>query len=469
MKKNKAFRYGGYATLAAMVAVLLVICINLLVDQIPLRIDMTLNKVFSLSKETETLLESLEVDVSIAHVLKTASEDPQVREVLRRYGAKSDKIIVETIDPELNPNWARKYDLDNAGIREGTIVVSAGKRFKVITRTDMYNLNYSDSGAPPTITSLALEQRLTSAIQYVLAPRNLAVYSLQGHGEDSLATLGVQRKLENVNFDVFTLNLLTLREVPPDVDVLMILNPKSDLTDPDLEKLLAYMERGGRLLVATDPGDFPNLAELLKAYGVAVQPFLVVEGRDAAYTGNPLLLLPALDLHDITKPLRSNDIAVLFPFTQAIGLTDLRKKNLRHERLVASSRESWAKSAFGSLATLERSPSDPEGPFALAMAITDPEGPERPRETRLVVFGSHRFLTQPFFNLTPGNSELMINSTNWLASRDETLVIQPKDLVRFPLIMNNRQKTIYAIFVVIVLPLSAFAIGLLVWLRRRHR
>ena len=469
MKKNKAFRYGGYATLAAMVAVLLVVCINVLVDQIPFRIDMTFNKVFSLSKETLALLDSLETEVTVAHVLKTASEDPQVREVLRRYGAKSDKIILESVDPELNPNWARKYDLDNAGIREGTIVVSAGKRFKIITRTDMYNLNYSDSGAPPTITSLALEQRLTSAIQYVLAPRNLAVYSLQGHGEDSLATLGVQRKLENVNFDVFTLNLLTLKEVPPEVDVLMILNPKNDLTDPDLDKLLAYMDKGGRLLVASDPGDFPNLAELLKAYGAIIQPYLVVEGRDAAYTGNPLLLLPTIELHSITKPLRSNDIVVLIPFTQAISLTELKKKNLNHEVLVSSSRESWAKSAFGSLASLERSPTDPEGPFALAMAITDPEGPERLKETRLVLFGSHRFLTQPFFNLTPGNSELMVNSTNWLASRDETLVIQPKDLVRFPLMMNNRQKTLFAILVVILMPLSAFAAGLFVWLRRRHR
>jgi len=467
--RGRKFQYGGFAALAALAAVLLAITVNLLVEQIPLRLDLTQKKIFSLSEETQKLLASLDREIRIYHVLKTESEDPQVREVLRRYGAAADRLVIETVDPELNPGWAKQFESDETALREGTLVVSAGKRFKVITRMDMYNLSYSDSGAPPTIQSLALEQRITSAIQYVLSPRNTTVYTLQGHGEESLASLRLQRILENLNYDVKELNLLTLREVPAEVDVLAILNPTNDLSNPDLEKLLAYMDRGGRLLVATDPMEFPNLSELLKAYGIAIRPLLVVESLDTSFTGNPFMLLPALELHEITKSLRSNDMAVLFPFAQAIERTELKKKNIRHERLVFSTRDSYGKSAFGNLASLEKLRTDPEGPFTLAVAVTDPEGEGRPQETRLVAIGSYRFFTQPFFTTTPGNSELFVNSINWLANREEALIIQPKDLVRFPLVMSNREKTLWALLVVFLMPLAAFTSGFLVWIKRRHR
>ena len=468
MKSNRKLRFGGYATLLTLLVIAALIGLNLLVDQIPLRLDLTRNKVYSLSEQTLGVLLGLKSEVTISHLLKSGSEDPQIREVLRRYDISSPRILLDTIDPERNPGWARQHDPAGAGLREGTLVVASADRFKVIERADMYSFSYQDPEAPPTITALALEQRLTSAILYVTTLRNPLLYVLQGHGEDTLAELGIQHALENENYDVKELNLLTLPGVPADADLVAVINPKNDLTGPDLDKLDEYLTRGGRALVACDPRPLPNLYQLLAGYGLAFRPMLIVEGSSRRHTGNPLFLLPELHLHDITRPLRANDIPLVLPLSQAVEILPLKKRSLLHEPLAQSSPDSWGKLRYLDIRTMEKESGDAGGPFALAVAVSDPSDEGRPQDTRLLVFGSYRFLTQPFFSLTPGNSDFFINGVNWLNGREESLTIRPKELVQYPLTLNRTLRLLYTAIVVILMPLAVLLAGLVVWLRRRH-
>jgi hypothetical protein len=466
--RSRKFQYGGYATLIVAIVVAAAVGVNLLVDQVPLRVDLTQNRVYSLSEESLGVLDRLAADVTVTHLLKTASEDPQVQEVLRRYGSRTRRLTVQAIDPDLNPTWSRQYDPAGTGLREGTIVVASGKRFKTITRADMYTVSTRSADGPPAITALTLEQRLTSAVRYVTAERNPSLYVLTGHGEETFASLGIQRRLENANYDVRDFSLLALQGVPAEADVVAVVNPTSDLSGPDLEKLLAWLGQGGRMLVACDPRPLPNLAELLKAYGVACRTSIVVEGSTGLHTGNPLFLLPAIELHDITRPLRANDIPVLFPFAQPVEQAELRRRALRLEPLLVSSRDSWARTSLTSLSNLDRGPGDAAGPFALAQAIVDPASGERPRETKLVVLGSYRFLTQPFFNLTPGNADFLSYCVNWLSGSAEEVTIAAKELASYPLVMNGLTRLLYVILVVIVMPLAVLAGGFAVWLGRRR-
>lgn len=466
--RSKEVLYGGYSALIVVAVVILAAGANILVDQVPLRIDMTRTQVYTIGDQTRKVVAELEKDVVITHILKATSEDQQVRELLRRYGSLGKRLSVSTLDPDLNPGWARQFDSDKLDLREGSVIVSCGKKFKSIARSDMYNLTYQDEKSPPTIAGLALEQRLTSAILYVTATRNPLISALQGHGEETIAGIGIQRLFESSNYDIGALNLINLPAVPEAVDVVVILNPKNDLSAPDLDKLLSFMSAGGRILVATDPQPLPNLEELLKAYGVAIEPILVVEGDAARTTGNPLLLLPNIELHEITRGLRSNDVPVLFPFAQHVAMEELRRRSLQIETLLGSSKNSWGKPAAGDLASLERGKKDREGPFSLAVAIVDPVTAQHPRESRMVVLGSYRFLKQPFISSTPGNIEFFAKSCDWLYGRLENVVIQPKDLVRYPLAMSKVQVLIYVILVVIVIPGLVFGAGILTWLRRRH-
>ena len=192
MKKNsiieslstRKLRFGGYATLLIVGALAVVIVINVLVDQIPGKLDLTKNKIYSLSDETYKLLDSLKTDVTVTTVGKQGSEDPTVKTILGKYAAHSGHVKLQTLDPDLNPGWTKQYDTTGQGLGAGTLVVAAGKKFKTIGVYDMYNYdtsNYdpSNPNSQPQLTSLSVEQRVTSAVQYVTAEKNVTAVRAQ--------------------------------------------------------------------------------------------------------------------------------------------------------------------------------------------------------------------------------------------------------------------------------------------------
>ena len=63
--KNKRVRYGGYAALITLAAAVMVVVLNLIIQLVPSDIDMTENKLFTLSDQTKDLLDTLEKPVVI--------------------------------------------------------------------------------------------------------------------------------------------------------------------------------------------------------------------------------------------------------------------------------------------------------------------------------------------------------------------------------------------------------------------
>ena len=229
----------------------------------------------------------------------------------------------------------------------GTLVVATGKKFKTIGVYDMYNYDTSNydptnPNSQPQLTSLSVEQRVTSALQYVTADKNVTAYVLNGHGELTLGTLGMSSAVSNENYEVKELSLLTQNAVPATRSIVLILAPKTDLAAEDAEKLRTWMAAGGRMVVLMDvispASPMPNLAELLKTYGVEVQSVVVIEGdKNKVAAQNPLFIVPSLEYHDILSPLRTNNYDVVLIGAQAVKTLDLKKKTLKIEPLLTSS------------------------------------------------------------------------------------------------------------------------------------
>src|SRR5690606_24320004 len=85
-------------------------------------------------------------------------------------------------------------------------------------------------------------------------------------GQDDLSQL--KEALVDSSFTVDDLNLAEKPEIPDDASVIAIVGPTRPLLDMELEKLRAFTGRGGRLLIAADPGQSHNLALLTKTYGI---------------------------------------------------------------------------------------------------------------------------------------------------------------------------------------------------------
>ncbi len=486
MKKNsildslssKKMRYGGYSTLLVVGALAAIIVVNVLVGQIPGKLDLTQNKLYTLSPETTKLLDALKSDVSITIIGKQGSEDSTVKSILDKYAARSGHIKLATMDPDLNPGWAKQYDTTGQGLSPGSLVVTAGKKFKTIGVYDMYNYDTSNydptnPNSQPRLTSLSVEQRVTSAVQYVTAAKNITIYELSGHGEESLAGLGLSSPVSNENYETKDLNLLTEKAVPPDADVVLVLAPKKDLSVEDADKLRAWLANGGRMVVLMDvitsANPTPNLEGLLATYGVQVQNVVVAEGdQNKIAAQNPLFVIPTLEYHDILSPLRTNHYDMVLIGAQSIQTMELKKRTLKIEPLLSSSAQSYGKKDIAHARAATREPGDLPGPFTLAVAITDPAPDPSKQDTKLVVVGDVKFLQAGMPAQVPGNGDFFMNSIGWLKGQKENITIRPKDVQTMRLGLSNLQALLWSAFVVILLPLLLLGSGFAVWLRRRH-
>jgi ABC-2 type transport system permease protein len=97
-----------------------------------------------------------------------------------------------------------------------------------------------------------------------------------------------RQALINQGFDIDTLSLGT-RDIPGNIKALVIADPQRELSAAVIQKIQAYIAKGGNLLIACEPGRQQMLNPLLKTLGVQLKNgMLEQESEDYA----PTLVLP---------------------------------------------------------------------------------------------------------------------------------------------------------------------------------
>ncbi len=465
--ESKRLKYGGYATVVTIAFIAVLLVINLVVEQLPVKFDLTKNKMFSLSEQTLNILEKLDREVTIYGLYETGKENAWVEQVIDQYRAKTDRIKYQAIDPVRNPGFVKQYEPEEGEITTGSLIVLSGDKYKVIDNYDLINFRFDQYTFQPKAESLAVEQQITGAILYVTAEKNPVVYTLTGHDETSFDYL-VSRQLRTENFEVKELNLLSAGRVPEDAELLVIHSPRRDLTTDELRKIREYMQNDGRALILMDlqAKEFPNLQSLLASYGVRIRPAIVVEEDQNSFAGNQLWVIPAMEKHSITDPLKSGDLQMLLPIAQVIEETELKKRTLEIEPLLRTSEKSWAKVDLNSK-NPQKEPADLNGPFTLAVAVVD-QAENYDRDSRLILVSNGRFTDGELVAQVPGNLNFILNCFNWLCERTDNLEIRPKSLSTPMLFMSGADALLYSGLVVILIPLLVLGSGVFVWLRRRN-
>jgi ABC-2 type transport system permease protein len=469
--KQKKFKYGGYATLLTAVVLAIVLVLNLVVDQLDLKLDLTKEKLYSLSEQTNTILKDLKSDIKIISLNEAGNENAGVKEILNKYTSGSNKVKLETVDPEKHPEVVTKYTKDTGSVNPGSIVVESGSKFKVIDSYDLYNYSTDYQTGQQSVQSLAVEQKVTAAIMYVTSDKNPVVYNLQGHSEAEVPS-ALSSSMGNENYTVQSLNLLSGEWKPAAGDILLINSPQRDISADELKKIKDYLSKGGRALIFFDllKTDLPNMQDLFKSYGVNVSRSLVLEG-DTNYTiqGNPYYLIPNMGSHDILSPLTTAKVPVLTYAAQPIIQEKIKKDSVKIEALLTTSAKAYAKSNLEAK-TIEKEAGDAAGPFNLAVAITDElDYNDTTKNPRIVLLSSSALLNEQLVSMSNGgNTDLIMNSMNWLVDRKENISIRAKDLSAETLTMTAAQQLTVAGIAVILIPLAIAICGVIVWLRRRH-
>ncbi len=273
------------------------------------RLDLTENRLFSLSDGTRRILASLEEPISLRLYLsqKLATGLPsinaytvRVRELLEEYKrAAGGKLMLAVIDPEPfseAEDRAVGYGLQGVPIDDGSSTFYFG--LVATSSTDDEDII---PFFQPDREDL-LEYDLTQLIYQLAHPQQKVVgliSTLPLGGNPELAFLQDRGGAEpwmileqmRQSFDVRSLET-DVEEIPADVGVLMLVHPK-DLSDATLYAIDQFVLRGGHVLAFLDPyveaeetpagaAGGSNPERLLNAWGVAFTPSQVVGDLSAA-------------------------------------------------------------------------------------------------------------------------------------------------------------------------------------------
>lgn len=423
------------------------------------RFDLTASGQFTLSLQTLNVLNSLEQNVKVVGFFPA---DPQYQiprqeaeNLLKEYTFHTNKLSYEFIDPDEKPAIARQYEVRNYG----AIVFESGERRKQIFGTG--------------------EQDFTGSILNVTGREQLKIYLLVGHGEHDISSTdgrGFSRAREGLaadNYEVRIVNLSTEPKVPDDAALLIIAGPEKELLDKEIAPLEAYLLNGGKMLFMANPNLPGSWKGILAKWGVKIEDGYVVDQLSFAY---PDIATPAAQTNQyyfeqITKDLPTT----FFPGAAGVG-TEVPQDDadrISATPLIESSTQSWLEKGSGEPSFT--SGQDLRGPLILALSVeaTAPIG-GRPGgsqsgssdPTRFVVFSDSDFASNEFF-YSLGNSDLFLNTANWLTAQKDLISIRPRPTDYRRIVVTQRAWNWILYSSVLFLPTAVLMIGGVAWWRRR--
>ena len=471
--KTKSFRAGGYTVAASCVLLVILIIINALVGALPstaTQYDITTNRLYTLSDQTKDIAATLDRDVTIYWLVRPGQEDASLETLLDRYKALSGYIHVERIDPDVYPYFASQYT--DATVTDNCMIVVCDDISKFIDSGDIYEydyLLYMYSGEVDA--DFAGEGIITGAIDFVVNGTYSKMYQIVGHGEMDVP-IAYKTALNNDNIELEELSLLSTYAIPEDCSGLMMTAPKTDITEDEAGIILDYLKQGGKLLLVTTPSDtgetFPNLMSVLAYYGCSLVDGIIIEAEQGSYVQNPLYLLPDLEMHAVTQPLKENNYFVMLPLAQGIEIAEPDRDTLSVDRLLNTSANSISKADAFNMTSFEIQEGDSVGPFAVAVSITDVLDSTGDLSTQ-IFWCTSRFLLDENTSsrVSGGNQDLFVNAANWMSGHSLNITIQSKHYSNDYLTIPENTATLLTIIFAVVVPLAALLIGVFVWIRRR--
>jgi ABC-type uncharacterized transport system involved in gliding motility auxiliary subunit len=445
----RSTRMGANTVIMVLLFVAILTIVNFLASRHTVRWDLSENQNFTLAPQTHRVLRSLSEDVKIT--VFTREKDPgyqAYKERLESYGQASPKLTVEFIDPEKQPKLAQTYG---------------------IFRTD--TAIFESRGQTIRVTSPS-EVELTGALIRISKDAKKRILFLEGHSERSLEDkerngLSIAKDaLIKQGYDVGTVSLLHEASVPANASVLVLAGPRRTVTKEEQDRIQAYVEKGGHVLVLIDPDTQTGLESLLARWGLGVGPGVLVDLQDRLAQGDlTALLVRTFTEHEITRDLTS---AVLLPLSRHITFNEEAGKDWDYVPLARTSANSWAETNMQGRVVSLNEKEDVKGPLPMAAALSPKQAPAegKPRPA-IVLVGNSTFATNAFFNF-PGNSDFFLHTTGWLAEERDLISIAPKQPALRPFTPNPLQERTLLYVQVIFLPVMTFFTGMMVWRARRR-
>lgn len=462
---TRTAKVGGYSVVLALVVLAILVAVNVLFSVLPSKFtqfDISAAQLYSLTSDTKVVATNLDKDVTIYWITQAGQESTVLDKLLDRYQDLSDHITVIKKDPDIYPTFAQQYTDET--VVNNSLVVECGDKSRYISYNDIYQVDTASYYTTGSVSqSFDGEGQITSAIDYVVSDELPKIYLLSGHGEGALSDT-FSDELTRSNYEtVADFSLLNVDEIPDDCDTLLINAPTSDISDEELTMLRDYVQGGGKLLVFSGPqkdAELTNLDALLTDYDITVNNGVVVDNDREHYAFTaPYVLMPDIESSDITDPLTEESSHVIVPIAQGLTVGS----NSSVTALLTTSDEAFSKAAGYAMTTYDKEDGDTDGPFTLAVSITDSNADGK------IVWVSTDYLLDDMYNSysSGANLDFVMNSLSWMIGKNDAVSIRAKSLNNTYLTISSSSATVLKIVMIGVIPVCFLLLGIDEVLRRR--
>jgi ABC-type uncharacterized transport system involved in gliding motility auxiliary subunit len=472
--------YGSNSLLIVLLFVGIVLIVYGMAARSGIAADFTSRGYYTLKANIRPIVQQLSRPIQITAFYSRRLLTNQALEapILRLFSdAAPDKIRLVYADPDIQPILARRFGLNGAyGIFVSYLDAEGAPDL---------NFTVKVATARDRLPSLPLEEDyvnerwIAEAILQLEARGKFRVLFSVGNGEVSLDNdaTGIRDGLRSVGIQVATLDL-SREGVPQGTTALVILAPVRDFTQEMADRVAAFLDSGGKVLIMAEPAyrsdirfmqaeDSPLAQYLWRAWGVRPNRDIVFDPLSFNETQYYVRAAQFLEGHPIVQKDQTGSAArPLFPIAQSWQIAPESPPDVIVRRIYTTSPEAFGKLDLREVARnpdrAVREAADLPGPLALVVAAENAR-----TGARLLLVGDSDWVTNDLIVAFDGQI-LWTNMIDWLTDFLERVTVEPA-FGQLPLSVPSRDLELTAFITVGVLPAAILLVGMWVWWRRSRR
>lgn len=254
--------------------VVAIVSINVISSKLNFRMDVTQDRVYSLSEGTRKVLGKLNGETTVKFYFSRSQKElppmiktyaSRVEEVLGEFASHSGgKLTLEVVDPRPDTDeeeWARKYGLRAMPVGNGEelyfgVVFMGGQKEMAIPYLDVRREELLEYDLAEGLVKLGMTEKPRVGVMSSLSVMGAEPFMVaQGMGQPGWALFDEWRR----NYDVTKVET-SVKAIPDGIKTLVVVHPKN-LSDETLYAIDQFTLRGGRLMVFVDPMSRIDMAE----------------------------------------------------------------------------------------------------------------------------------------------------------------------------------------------------------------
>lgn len=450
--------------------------INLLVEKANITdIDLTQDKIFSLSDTSKSIVHNIDQEVEII-LINMNKYSQSVIDFANKYNKENEKIkVTEISEVSKYPELVAKYNLtDNSYL----IIIKSGNKEKILSTSDLYTYDYT-TYEEKDLT----EEAITNALLSVTIEKKPKIYFLSGHNDNLQSYLiGFKQSLTDEANEVEDLDLLTTAKVPDDCSALVITTLNEDIKTIEKDAIIKYIKKGGKIILFSDANvskiNMPNFQKVLDEYGISISEGIMIEqDTSRMLSGSPSAIIVTVNEGSSITDRTNMSMSACFINSGKINFVDsekLEKLGVQVEVLATTSEKAFYRSNL-SIANTSKVSGDEEGTATVGALLTKKIDDET--TSKLIVYSNNVFITNmqiainnqyylyayEFYN----NEDLALNSISYLTGREDTILIRKNTETSTYTVTENQQMIILTI--IFAVPAVIIIAGIIIWQVRRRR